>query len=83
MQAVLAASSRVAGLFAETPTVKDGTETITGFHDRIALHRVRPCEGRTAVSLHLYSRPIDVCQVYDEDTGDVLAKQLIYHSAAS
>ncbi len=50
-------------------------------HDRIALHLVRPYGGQPAVSLHLYARPIDVCQVYDEETGAVLAKQLIYHSA--
>jgi len=51
-------------------------------HDRIALHKVRPFGGQPAVSLHLYARPIDVCQVYDEETGAVLSKQLIYHSAA-
>lgn len=50
-------------------------------HDRIALHKVRPHGGQHAVSLHLYARPIDVCQVYDEETGAVLSKQLIYHSA--
>ena len=47
--------------------------------DEIALHRVRPI-GAAAVSLHLYARPIDVCSVYEESTGAVLAKQLIYHS---
>jgi cysteine dioxygenase len=51
-------------------------------HDRIALHRVRPCGGEAAVSLHLYAKPIDVCQVYDEQSGAVLSKQMIYHSAA-
>jgi cysteine dioxygenase len=50
-------------------------------HDRIALHRVRPHGGAPAVSLHLYARPIDVCQVYDEESGAMLSKQLIYHSA--
>jgi hypothetical protein len=50
-------------------------------HDRIALHRVRPHGGQPAVSLHLYARPIDVCQVFDEITGAVLSRQLIYHSA--
>jgi ABC-type multidrug transport system fused ATPase/permease subunit len=40
VQAVLAASSRVAGLFAETPTVKDGPESIGGFDDRIAVRDV-------------------------------------------
>ena len=52
-------------------------------HDRIALHRVRPFGGQPAVSLHLYAGPIDVCQVFDEQTGEVLSKQLIYHSASS
>jgi cysteine dioxygenase len=50
-------------------------------HDRIALHKVRPHAGQAAVSLHLYSRPIDTCQVYDEETGAMLSRQLIYHSA--
>lgn len=49
-------------------------------HDRIALHKVRPAGGEAAVSLHLYARPIDTCQVYDEETGAVLSRQLIYHS---
>ncbi|MBK7645538.1 MAG: cysteine dioxygenase family protein [Planctomycetes bacterium] len=50
-------------------------------HDRIALHRVRPHGGHPAVSLHLYARPIDVCRVFDEASGAVLSRQLIYHSA--
>ena len=49
-------------------------------HDRIGLHKVRPCAGLPAVSLHLYAKPIDVCQVYDEETGAELSRQLIYHS---
>jgi len=49
--------------------------------DGIALHRVRPFGAEPAVSLHLYARPIDVCQVFDEVTGAVLSRQLIYHSA--
>jgi len=40
IQAVLGASSRVADLFAETPAVKDGPETIDGFRDRIVLRDV-------------------------------------------
>jgi cysteine dioxygenase len=50
--------------------------------DEIALHRVRPI-GEAAVSLHLYARPIDVCSVFEESTGAVLAKQLIYHSVGT
>lgn len=49
-------------------------------HDSIALHRVRPVGGR-AVSLHLYARPIDVCNLYELETSAVISRQMIYHSA--
>lgn len=49
-------------------------------HDDIGLHRVRPSAGSTGVSLHLYSRPIDTCRVFDPATGRVLEKSLLYHS---
>ena len=49
-------------------------------NDDIALHRVRPRAGQVGVSLHVYSRPIDVCNVYDESTGSVVQKSLSYHS---
>lgn len=48
--------------------------------DDIALHLVRPIKGTSGVSLHLYSRPYDVCKVYDRDSGTVIQKQLAYHS---
>ena len=40
IQATLAASSRVAELFAVTPEVRDGPGTIDGFHDRIVVQDV-------------------------------------------
>jgi cysteine dioxygenase len=49
-------------------------------NDDIALHRVRPAPGSSGISLHLYSKPIDVCNVYDERSGQVLQKCLRYHS---
>jgi len=49
--------------------------------DDIALHLVRPADGRAGISLHLYSRPIETCLAYDESTGSVLPRQLTYHSA--
>jgi hypothetical protein len=30
--------------------------------------------------LHLYSKPIDVCNIYDEATGRVVESSLVYHS---
>jgi cysteine dioxygenase len=49
-------------------------------NDDIALHRVRPASGGRGISLHLYAKPIDVCNVYDEVTGQVVQSSLVYHS---
>lgn len=49
-------------------------------NDDVALHRVRPVPGQRGISLHLYSKPIDECLVYDEATGRVVASRLVYHS---
>jgi cysteine dioxygenase len=49
-------------------------------NDDIALHRVRPAAGGRGISLHLYSKPIDMCNVYDEATGRVVETSLVYHS---
>ena len=62
-----------------------GTKTFTAgrvafINDEIALHRVRPVAGRAGISLHLYSKPIDVCNLYDEHSGQVVQKRLVYHS---
>jgi cysteine dioxygenase len=49
-------------------------------NDGIALHLVRPSGGQRGVSLHLYSRPIETCNVYDAATGRVLPRRMAYHS---
>jgi len=49
-------------------------------NDDIALHRVRPAAGGRGISLHLYSKPIDVCNVFDEATGRIVESTLVYHS---
>ncbi len=49
-------------------------------NDDIALHRVGPTPGKRGISLHLYSKPIDECNVYDETTGRVVKSRLVYHS---
>ena len=48
--------------------------------DDIALHLVRPEAGSPGVSLHLYSRPFDLCHIYDPATGLASEKVLAYHS---
>ena len=76
-----------------TPSVESGegpliegksrvyTRGRVGFiNDDVALHRVRPVAGHRGISLHLYSKPIDECLVYDETTGRVVSSRLVYHS---
>jgi cysteine dioxygenase len=49
-------------------------------NDDIALHLVRGADGQAAASLHVYSKPYDVCLVYDRETGEESAKPLKYDS---
>jgi cysteine dioxygenase len=54
------------------PTSADElSENETGYmHDEIGLHRVsNPSEEIDAVSLHLYSPPIQICQTFNEQNG--------------
>jgi cysteine dioxygenase len=56
--------------------------SVAYINDEIALHKVRPCAGLSGVSLHLYSRPIDACSVYDSATSQVVQRTMGYHSVA-
>lgn len=47
--------------------------------DDIALHRIQP-RGGPGVSLHLYAKPIDTCEVYDPRTGRPSVVQMGYYS---
>lgn len=49
-------------------------------NDEIALHLVRPRGNVTGCSLHCYAKPIETCNVYDEETGTVVSRRLSYHS---
>lgn len=70
------------GALVETRSRVFEAGSVAYIHDSIALHRVRPVGGR-AVSLHLYARPIDVCNVYELESSLVLARQMIYHSVGA
>ncbi|MGD2018371.1 MAG: cysteine dioxygenase family protein [Planctomycetota bacterium] len=48
--------------------------------DEIALHQIRPAAGSDAVSLHLYSRPIDACLAFCPDTGEATRIEVGYTS---
>lgn len=53
---------------------------VTFINDDIALHLIRPMHGRRGASLHLYSRPIETCTLYDEHTGALVARRMAYDS---
>lgn len=57
-----------------------GAGRVAFINDEIALHRVCPRDGQRGISLHVYSKPIDACNVYDEHSGHVVRRQLAYHS---
>jgi len=48
--------------------------------DDIGWHRIEPAGASQAVTLHLYSRPIRECRVYDEETRSISSRTLSYHS---
>ena len=48
--------------------------------DEIGWHRIEPAQNAAAITLHLYSRPIRECHVFDDEQGCVRPKKLIYHS---
>eukprot|EP01088_Endostelium_zonatum_P021264 TRINITY_DN8288_c0_g1_i1.p1 TRINITY_DN8288_c0_g1~~TRINITY_DN8288_c0_g1_i1.p1 ORF type:complete len:199 (-),score=58.82 TRINITY_DN8288_c0_g1_i1:130-726(-) len=47
--------------------------------DEIALHLIKPLDG-DAVSLHMYSPPIKVCNIYSMELGKVFQKKLGFYS---
>ncbi len=56
------------------------TGGVAYIHDDIALHLIRPRAGQRAVSLHLYSSPIDSCRKFCPDTGKAEEVNVAYHT---
>ncbi len=48
--------------------------------DEMGWHRIEPAGGRPAVTMHLYSRPIRSCSIWDEQHQSVVTRTLRYHS---
>jgi len=42
--------------------------------DEVALHMVRPFSGKTACTLHVYSKPIPMCNIYNPLTAEVTSR---------
>ncbi len=56
------------------------TGAVGYINDDIALHVIRPTQDALGVSLHLYSRPIETCNIYCPDTGEIRPRRVSYHS---
>jgi len=57
-----------------------GVGKVAHINDDIAWHTVGNPTGERAVSLHLYSPPIDSCRWYDTDSATVKTRTLEYYS---
>jgi cysteine dioxygenase len=53
---------------------------VSFIRDDIALHVVGAGQEKPAVTLHLYAKPYDACNVYCQETGQVTRKRLTYDS---
>ncbi len=48
--------------------------------DDLGLHDIRPVDGQRAMSVHLYSRPIQVARIFDPHSLEVRERTLAYDS---
>ena len=53
---------------------------VSYIHDDIALHVLRPINGEAGVTLHLYSKPIAQCNIYDPETGQITRRKCGFYT---
>jgi len=46
--------------------------------DFMGFHRLENCSENRGVSLHLYAKPIRTCEIFDENSGEFVHKDLTY-----
>src|SRR5262245_47497327 len=67
-------------------TLREGTTrtfavgSVAYIVDEIGWHRIGQSGATPAVTLHLYSRPIRECRIYDQERRAITTRQLSYHS---
>lgn len=47
-------------------------------HDRMGYHILKNKTSQKAMTLHCYMKPVDVCEVYDEEKGKFISRELQY-----
>jgi len=53
---------------------------IAYMHDRMGYHKIENLSSQRAMSLHIYSNPIDRCKVYNEELSKFEIKKMEYDS---
>lgn len=53
---------------------------LTYMHDRMGYHSIGNISNQRAMTLHIYAAPIDVCQVYNDQTDSFETKTMSYHT---
>ncbi|KAJ3262653.1 hypothetical protein HK103_000182 [Boothiomyces macroporosus] len=63
------------------PKISKYTENQVNYmHDKIGTHRVGNDSSEPAISLHLYSPPIEYCKIYDEKGNESLSGKTTFYS---
>lgn len=55
---------------------------ITYMIDFMGFHTLENLSDKKSLSLHLYAKPIRSCQIFDEDSGELVNKDLTYDTIA-
>jgi len=55
-------------------------KTVSFISDDIALHVLRPINNQQGITLHLYSKPISQCNIYDCSSGKITQRKMGYYS---
>jgi cysteine dioxygenase len=72
--------ARASGPLREGPTKVFQAGSVAFIQDDIALHEIAPAGTGCGVTLHLYSKPIRECRIFERETGQVSLRGLAYHS---
>ena len=55
---------------------------VTYMKDFMGVHSIENLSNEKSLSLHLYAKPIRSCEIYDEESGEFVNKNLAYDTVA-
>ena len=54
------------------------TNDVTYMIDFMGFHRLENLSNKRSMSLHMYAKPIRSCNMYDEKSGKIISRELVY-----